>query len=220
MNTCLRERERDGERERDERGMSVEDEGKTDGWRERESVSCRPGRGRDRLHWAEADQRLIWRFRACKNTSTHAHTHTHISSFHLLCSACKGPAVTNQVSNDACMGWSGGGGVMEVERSMERLRKPSPTSSTVKRDQSAACRVCLSLYVLLWGDAWGAVNERNDVWKSCSGRIQWKWLCSRWHRNVLWVDYEPTPSLHLSVAHIRVHFSNGLFTKWALAEFI
>lgn len=31
MNTCLRERERDGERERDERGMSVEDEGKTDG---------------------------------------------------------------------------------------------------------------------------------------------------------------------------------------------
>ena len=112
------------------------------------------------------------------------------------------------------MGWSGGEGVMEVERSMERLRKPSPTSSTVKRDQSAACRVCLSLYVLLWGDAWGAVNERNDVWKSCSGRIQWKWLCSRWHRNVLWVDYEPTPSLHL------VHFSNGLFTKWALAEFI
>lgn len=34
------------------------------------------------------------------------------------------------------------------------------------------------------------------------------------------VDYESTPCLHLSIIHIKVHFSNGLFTKWALAGFI
>lgn len=34
------------------------------------------------------------------------------------------------------------------------------------------------------------------------------------------VDYESTPCLHLSGIHIKAHFSNGLFTKWALAGFI
>ena len=38
--------------------------------------------------------------------------------------------------------------------------------------------------------------------------------------NVQGVDYEATPCLHLSDTHIKVHFSNGLFTKWTLAVFI
>lgn len=80
------------------------------------------------------------------NTSTHAHTHT--PSFHLLCSACEGPAVTNQASNDACMGWNGGGGVMEVERNMERLREPSSTPSTVKKKKRSISRLqSMSLYM-------------------------------------------------------------------------
>lgn len=103
------------------------------------------------------------------NTSTHAHTHT--PSFHLLCSACEGPAVTNQASNDACMGWSGGGGVMEVERNMERLREPSSTPSTVKKkkDQSAACRVCLSICAAV------RRRMRGSQWKKwCVKERQWK----------------------------------------------
>lgn len=85
-----------------------------------------------------------------------------------------------------------------------------------KKESNLSPAVYVSLHVLLWGGARGAVKEGDDVWK----KTQRKWLCSRWHRNVQRVDYESTPCLHLSVRHIKVHCSNGLFAKWASAEFI
>lgn len=154
-------------------------------------------------------------------TSAAYRTHTHISSFHLLCSVCRGPAVTNQASNGPCKNqqrtetwWDGGwGGVMEVERSMERLRN----NLQPQRDQSVAYSECLSICA--------AVGR-------CKRGSQWKKWCVKRQQRCRGSDcvqegtemYEWIMSQHLasnlSAVHIKVHFSNGLFTKWALAVFI
>lgn len=101
----------------------------------------------------------------------------------------------------------GGDKYGETEKTIFQPHPPA------KRDQSLAYSVYF--YYMY---CWETVNGGNDVWNAAE--MQRKWLCSGWYSNVQGVDYESTPCLHLSVIHIKVHFSNGLFTKWALAVFI
>lgn len=70
---------------RDER----RDDRKTNGWsgEKDRKTEVESWAWENRLHWAEADQRLIRRFRACKNTSLpwHAHTLTHTYTLDCPC---------------------------------------------------------------------------------------------------------------------------------------
>lgn len=107
---------------------------------------------------------------------------------------------------------------MEVERSMDGLRNNLQPHLPAKK-RSISRLQCVSLYMCCCGE----MQERQSMKEMMcekAAEMQRKWLCSKWHRNVQQVDYESTPCLHLSVIHIKVHFSNGLFTKWALAVFI
>lgn len=101
-------------------------------------------------------------------TSAAYRMHTHISSFHLLCSVCRGPAVTNQASNGPCKNqqrtetwWDGGWGGWWRWRGVWRDWETIFNLKEINQSPT----VSVSLYVLLWGDAREAVNERNDVWK-------------------------------------------------------
>lgn len=66
----------------EKRGMSVE---KNRWMQRRMEPELQAWAWENRRHWAEADQRLIWRSKACKNTPTYTETHTDVFRHVCVC---------------------------------------------------------------------------------------------------------------------------------------
>lgn len=73
----------------------------------------------------------------------------------------------------------------------------------------------MSLHVQLWGEA-----GRQSMKEMMCERQKRGWGNDRVQDGTeMYREWIMSQRIHLSITHIKVHFSNGVFTKWALAVF-